>query len=253
MKTINSLGKVEKRNDFAFIVEKTRKVVLDACFSLEEARQSCLAAGHALIEAREALDRRGLGAGEDGFTEWVKKTIPEITLRTAQLWMRAAANVARALPPVPADDSIDVEVSEILTKPEEELTPDERKWRQQWLDFTKDKTIKDCLDGVLVDGDEGHRVDRAINGKTKGGAGGDRKDFPVFVMRKLKEVGSHLGHWDGMDANQRNEVLTVFTAAILGEFCSLHGRKTGKAKFECGWPEEVCESVMAVLKKRVRR
>ena len=164
--------------------------------------------------------------------------------------MRAAAQVAMSLPQSSAIDIEATPISEILSRPVEELTEAAREWRQAWFDFTADKTIKQCLEGVIVEGDEGHRVDRAINGKLHGGAGGDRKDFPLFVARKFRDVGTHLSHWEAMDVNQRNEVLTALSGAILGEFVNLHGRAQ-KFQFK-PWPEEVCEAIAAVIKKRLK-
>lgn len=222
--------------------QKLRTICLHALSTVDNARQACLAAGQMLNELKERCDK-------GDFMDSVAQAIPEISHDTVNIWMRAAANIARALPPVP--DVIDVEtlsISQILSTPDSELPAVALGWKQGWLDFTADKTIKECLNGVFVDGDDAHRTDRAINGKTKGGSGGDRKDFPLFVAVKLKDMGVHFSHWAGMNDTQKTEAKTAIVAAITGDALNLRKRNFNFAV----WPEEICEVALEALKARMK-
>jgi hypothetical protein len=146
----------------SLISDHVKQLCREATEACEDASQKCLRAGQALLELKATF-------GHGDFMEVAAREIPNVTHRTLTTWMRAAENITRALGPV--DGAIEIEsFSEILSTPDDELPQHAREWKQQWLDFTADKTIKECLNGVLVEGDEAHRVDRAINGKTKGGA-----------------------------------------------------------------------------------
>lgn len=286
MKNANSLIKSPKRHDDVLdvptVIKSLRAAVLKAINSTNTAVQDCLAAGQALNEARGTFNRRRGQGGEfsawddgDGFQEFVAKNLPEISIVTAQRWMRAAANVLRAVGDGqggehPTSNSqrstsnggngvIDIEaipVSELLATPDDELPEASREWKQAWFDFTSNKTIKECLAGVFVDGDDGHRVDRAVNGKLLGGGGGDRKDFADFTLRKLKHISTFFGSWDTMTERQRTEIKDEFTAAICGEEFKLRGRVeqdelVAPVKFE-PWPEEVCEVAMEAIRARLK-
>jgi len=155
--------------------------VNDAYHAVDSATQKCLIAGQLLNEMKEHL-------GHEKFMPWVEKTFPEVTHNCCNRWMRGMSNVLKALPAPP----IDIEVSVVLTTPKEQLAPAQQKYKQAFLNLTDGRTLKECTSGVFVEGDEPHRIDRAINGKTKGGAGGDRKDFPRFVARHLGAITSML-------------------------------------------------------------
>lgn len=162
---------------------------------------------------------------------WVAKHIPEIHHDTANAWMRAATNVAKALK---FGDSIEIEatvipLSKLLSAPIEELPEGAHEFRQAWFDFTADKTIKDCINGVMVDGDPAHRIDRAINGKMKGGyRGEDRKAFDTFIAVKLSHITSSLvlkrqmpgtattvfSTWRKLPAAQQAAIGTAFAAEL---------------------------------------
>ena len=245
MKNAKSLIKSPKRNDFVLdvgkVIERLQWAVAKALASTHCAVRDCLAAGQALNEARAEFARRRGQGGEfsewddgNGWTEFIEKNLPHITVRTAQLWMRAAANVVRALgnsqltiADSQGNDAIDVEaipVSEILATADDELPDRAREWKQAWFDFTEGKTIKQCLAGVFVDGDEGSRVDRAINGMTaRQTSGEERKDYPRFMARKLKEMTEHLvvkgthrmpARERDIDADQRAKILAAFDGAV---------------------------------------
>lgn len=167
---------------------KLRTVVLSAMSAVENAKQLCMLAGQMLLDEKEKMEH-----GE--FQAYIAKSIPEISYETAKVWMRAATNILKALPPLTVDVEA-VTVSEVLAKEDSELSPDQRKYKQAWLDFTADKTIKECLNSVTVYGDDAHRVDRAVNGKTKGGKGSaaaaDRKAFEKFIALKLAHITTFL-------------------------------------------------------------
>lgn len=164
-----------------------RTAVLAALSSVENAKQLCMMAGQMLLDEKAKVEH-------GDFQAHIAKLIPEISYETAKVWMRAAGNIAKALPPITVD--VEVSVSHILQAPDEELTPDQRQFKQAWFDFTADKTIKECLNSVTVYGDAAHRVDRAVNGKTKGGKGSekaaDRKAFEKFTATKLGHITTFL-------------------------------------------------------------
>lgn len=230
---------IRHRPAHSFNPAQLKQLCLDALHACENAAQKCLAAGQALNEAKEYSN--------GDFMETVAKLVPEVSHKTATTWMRAAANIARALPPMP--DCLDIEsISELLSTPDSELPAEALGWKQGWFDFTADKTIKECLNGVLVEGDDDHRIDRAINGKTKGGAGGDRKDFPLFVAVKLKDMGVHFSHWAGMTETQKTEAKTALVAAIKGEPMNLRKRNFNFAV----WPDDICEVALEALRDRMK-
>lgn len=220
-------------------------VVREALVAVEGAKQKCLAAGQLLNDFKATLAH-----GE--FLIWREKNLPEISADCCERWMRAAANIVRALP----EGCIDVEtisLSEVLSTPDHCLSAAHQKYKQAWLDFTNDKTIKECLNGVFVEGDEAHRVDRAINGKTMGGKGsGDRKDWSLFIGVKQNDMGAHLAHWKKMSAIQRSEIEQVVRGAILGDDVRLtRGQKSRLFKFE-PWPEDFSRLVLETLKERLK-
>jgi hypothetical protein len=139
--------------------------------------------------------------------------------------MRAAANVSKALK---FGDAIEIEattipISKLLSAPLDELPEAAHELRQAWFDFTQDKTIKECCNGVFIDGDPAHRIDRAVNGKTKGGTRGeDRKDWPTYITRHISDITGLLGaneknrekRWQDMTALQRQTVQDALATAV---------------------------------------
>ena len=242
--------------------KELKAVILDAVEAVDNARQKCMAAGHALNEAQSKLAHpRGnqgrFKEGDDGFLEWLSKAVPEISTRTAQYWMEAARNILKALPPISGPGNkadgysyIDVEgipVSEVLSRREADLPASVRAWRQTWLDFTADKTIKQCVAGVFLDDDAqaSRRLLNAINGKTshRAGGGGDRKDYPTFITRKLRQITGHVvtrknrhspASWREIDADQRSKICLSFDLAIST------------------WPKWLLEIVEASAKRELR-
>jgi hypothetical protein len=249
MKTSNSLEK-RKYDTMSHLKddsrrERARKACLLATEQVKKAVKKCVFAGHALIEWKN---------GYDDFLKMIEREMPEIHVRTAQRYMVAARNVLKAIgEPLSADGHEEIAITEILETADDELGEDLRAWKVKWFTFLERRTVNECIAGVVVDGDESHRIERAINGATQGGAGGDRKDFSLFTARKLGHVCAHLGHWSGMTEIQRSEIKQVVAAAISGGEQAL--RRDGKVqwvKFEEGWPEEVCQVAMEAIKARLR-
>jgi hypothetical protein len=241
-----------------------RAAVVSALAAVDNARQQCIIAGYLLNEAKSHLfgrvassllpsaNGRNQHSDSPGWHEWLEVNVPEVSRQTAETWMRAAANVAKALA---SDTTYDIEaeaipMSRLLTAPVEELSDAAREYRQAWFDFTADKTIKDCLNAVTVDGDPAHRTDRAINGKTKGGKGGDRKAFERFAVIKLRELNEHLSHWKTMSALQRAEITAAFVAALGGGEVK-PAWSSVPVKFDL-WPADLCEAMAEALRLRLK-
>lgn len=261
--------------DVGAVIKSLREAVLKALTSTNLAVRDCLAAGQALNEARDAFRRRRGEGGEfaewddgSGWQEFVEKNIPEVHYTTAWRWMAAAANVFTVVEDKtyeigdsPGDRVIDVEgipVSEMLNTPDDELPEGAREWKQAWFDFTANKTIKQCLAGVFVDGDGDARASHVFSGLTspRAGGGGDRKDFADFTLRKLKHISTFFGSWEGMPERQRTEIKDEFTAAICGEEYKLRGRPGDDhrvpVRFEA-WPEDVCLVALEAIKARLKK
>jgi hypothetical protein len=59
----------------------------------------------------------------------------------------------------------------------------------------------------------------------------------LFVAVKLKDMGVHFSHWNGMTEAQKTEAKTALMAAITGEPMNLRKRNFNFTV----WPEEICE------------
>lgn len=161
--------------------------VYDALLKQEAtAVNTALYFGAILCEIKEQV-----GHGE--FIVARKEQFPDLSDDRAERWMKAAANVIAQVK-LP---TLDVPVSRLLSASAEDLPDDAARDAQQLLfEFTKDKTIKECLAAVVVDGDEPHRITRAANGKKHGGTKGeDRKNWPQFIGEKLTDIAAHLKSW----------------------------------------------------------
>lgn len=211
-----------------------RNAVKEALAEAEESRsigrsavQKALYCGQMFIEKKASLPH-----GQ--WLPWLSKAVPEICEDTAQIWMNAARNVIAG---AGLDlKSLTLPLSLVLAASDGELSGEALEARQLLFDFVEGKTISDCLRGVLVNGDASHRIDRAINGKTKGGSRGeDRKDWPTFIGRKLSQVSTHLESFEKFTAAQVAATEVVFKSAI------------GK------WPTGVLEMVRRQVKEEVAR
>lgn len=226
--------------------DRARAACLQAVETVKKAVEKCVFAGHALMEWKNGYEH-------GTFLDMLERGLPEVSVRTAQRWMVAARNVIKAIGEPPAGAPGHESVTELLAAEDGKLDKEGREWKARWFEFLEGRTVNECIAGVVVDGDEAHRIERAINGSTLGGSGGDRKDFSLFVARKLGHACAHLGHWDGMTESQRSEIKLVVAAAISGgEQMIRRDGKTVALKFEEGWPEEVCKVAMEAIKSRLK-
>lgn len=149
--------------------------------------------------------------GHGAFIEQRRELVPGLSDDRAERYMKAAANViAQVTLPTTS-----VPVSRLLGAAAADLPQGDREAQQLLFDFTKDKTIKECLGGVIVDGDEPHRITRAANGKKLGGTRGeDRKDWPKFIGEKLSDISSHLKFWPSFTPAQTEDALTKFKSFV---------------------------------------
>ena len=254
------------------VANDLRTIVLEAKVAIHHGAQKAIAAGQAMNEARVLLAQPRGDNGQfdatngDGFFDWLKANVPEISERTAQYWMEAARNILRALPMFPGDAAdgipyIDIEgvpVSEILTRPDTDLSDTAREWRQTWMDFTQHKTIKDCINGLTQDDDDksARRLKNAINGQNARQTSGDaRKDYPLFIARKLKPMSTFLAvaKWHALTELQRTEIKALFTAAILGDEYRLPARPNLPAHSLAfaSWPKDLCLAIKEAATQRL--
>lgn len=186
--------------------QSIREAIDEAIGSANTAVLHAVRAGQLMIEAKPLIEH-------GDFQQWIAIEFPQISIDTAQRWMRAAQNVVRCVGIQRTE--LPMAISEIMGTAAKELPAAAQEAQQLLLDFCAEKTIKDCLAAVIVDGDPAHRITRAHNGRTKGGTRGeDRKNFPEFVGRKLKEVSTHLQSWKRYTPSQVDETLLAFDRAI---------------------------------------
>ena len=177
----------------------------DAQAAAESAVTKALYCGQLLLEQKHALEH-GL------FLDWLKQHCPEIPKRTAQYWMDLASRCSHhaldhqsATVRLLEDHSLQsgshhVPLSVALADPAAQ--PEAiRAAVQLLLDFTHGKTIRECLEGIVVGGDEPHRLTRAHNGRALGGAA-DRSDRATYIDLNLKKISTHLGHWSTFTHHQ---------------------------------------------------
>lgn len=177
----------------------------DAQATAESAVQKATICGLLLVEAKSII-------GHGSFMQWVKIHLPEINHRTAHRWMEAAERTIEAtkLPLSFESSGKTIPLSLAISGPEKQLTKEAKEARQLFLDFITDKTLK-ALMGVVVDGDDAHRITRAHNGRSEGGSRGEnRKDWASFIGRKLSDITTHLSHWKSYSAGQVETTETRF-------------------------------------------
>lgn len=168
-------------------VATIRAAIDEAMSAAEVAVQKAIHVGQLLIEAKPGL-------GHGNFQDWIEDHFPDLSYATAHRWMQAAERTCKALG-IEAG-ALDLPVSRLLGAGADELSERDTVAQQLLLDFTRDKTIKDCLAAVVVEGDEPHRITRAANGRKHGGSRGeDRKDWPKFIDIHLKDILAHLKFW----------------------------------------------------------
>lgn len=188
----------------ASAVPAQAKRILEAYAGVESAKQTAvdraLICGQLLLEQREAIDGAQSfdrnKSDKSKFDFWMEKYCQEIPRRTAYRYMELAVKVVAYSGLVLDVDAKVSPLSMALTAPASELGKKELEWRQMLFEFTKGKTMKECLAGVVVEGDEAHRITRAHNGRNAKGAGGggNRKNFVGFTATKLRHITTFLGN-----------------------------------------------------------
>ena len=159
-----------------------RRVVAEVMASIEESRQKCFILGQILNEAKAVLVH-----GE--FQEYIQKHFPEISYDTANRYAKAAHNILLALPA----PELEMEISQVITLPDESLSDAQKEYKQQWLDFTRDKSVGKAMKGSFLDNDPAVGLLRGAGGKSTGGAGRqDRKEFEKFTATKLGHITTFL-------------------------------------------------------------
>lgn len=188
-------------------VANIKSAIDDAMATAELATAKAIQVGHLLVEAK--ADPR-MQHGD--WQEWIETNFPQITIRTANRWMQAATNVARQVDL----GGCEVPISRLLSDSAEQLPDDNARAAKQTLfDFMADKTINDCLVGIVRDGDEAHRVTRAANGRKFGGhKGEDRKDWPKYIGVHLNDILQHLKSWKSFSPAQVADVFARFDTAL---------------------------------------
>lgn len=190
-------------------VAAIRAAIADAFAAADLAVNKAIVVGHMLIEEKA---RQLAADGRGNFQKWIEENLP-INYDRANHWMNVASACLKgagldsaALPDSP---------ERLLNAPESELSEAGLEARQLLLDFTKDKTMADCLRAVTVEGDAAHRITRAHNGKSKGGHdGGDRKDFPKFIGVHLSDITAHLKFYKSFTGVMVETIESKFKAAI---------------------------------------
>jgi hypothetical protein len=171
----------------------------------DTAVNEALICGQMLLEVKSRL-------GHMKFMPWVEENCKTISHRTATRWMDAAERVFKALglpTSIPVKGEERMPLSAILSaRSEVDLPKGAVEARQLLFDFTAGKTMKECLAGVAVEGDEPHRITRAHNGATKGGHNGeDRKAYEKFIKKGLRVLTTHFAahknftpsQWDAVE------------------------------------------------------
>ena len=195
--------------------------ISDAMQTAEVAVQKAIRVGHLLVETKPLLER-------GDFQDWIEKEFPQITYRTAARWMQAAERCIAATGIEP--HLLSAPISELLAaEAPAGASAGTLAARQQLFDFMRDKTIKDCLTAVVVDGDDAHRITRAANGRKLGGhKGEDRKDWPKYIRVLLRHSNAHLKSWKNFTPAQREATRLHFADFFGGlpEALTLELRET---------------------------
>lgn len=187
------------------IIRRLRSAYEDMVTHQTVAVNKALYLGALLLEAK-AIVVHG------DFLAWRRDAVPGLSDDRAERYMKAAENTLKQVA-LPA--GMDVPISDVISLPAGELQGTALEAQQLIFDFTAGKTIKDCLAGVVVDGDEPHRITRAANGKKLGGTKGEnRKDWPEFIGRHLSDISSHLKNWQQFSPAQVEATFTKYDSAI---------------------------------------
>jgi hypothetical protein len=157
--------------------------------------------------------------------------IPE---RRAYKWMKAANNLFRkvfglngfeAMPLQIDHRGKQVYLSEALTLADDDSDSPALDFQRGVFALLKKHSLRDAIADTLASDSHQPESDRALNGLTSPGAGsgGDRKDYPAFIRRKLREMTQHLvvkgtrntpAHAREIDADQRAAISGAFHGAV---------------------------------------
>jgi hypothetical protein len=194
------------------------------------------------------------------FLAWMKSLSPEIPERTAYRWMEAAGRVMCIIlelhhsePPVRVIlDGEEYSISYALTAPVEDCSPAMLSLRDGFERYLADKTLVEAAKCSLNGCSEPHRITRAANGKRKGGAGGNRRDYAHFLAVHFKEASQSILKWDKLILNnpsQHAKMAEAIRATILGGPLRMHEK--GRPVDLKPWPESFSKLMAGVLKERL--
>jgi hypothetical protein len=195
-----------RKQNLATAVAQIRSAISEALLAADVAIRKALRVGQLIGEAKPLV-------GHSNFQSWIEKEFPQISYDTANRWSQMAANVTLACGVDPA--KLSLPLSAILAAAPDSLPATERAAQQLLLDFTANKTIKECMQAIVVDGDEAYRLTRAHHGRTKGGYHEeDRKDYPKFIAYHLSDVSAHLKSWRNYTGPQMEATAEAFKVAL---------------------------------------
>ena len=163
-------------------LELGREIGRIAMTKMDEAARYALVAGQWLCELKDAIEHGEFENAVRQHCPWFRNR----SIRTLQDWTRAAAKVAEQIQTPLVD--VGLKPSEILWASQESiknLPSAAQAYRTEWFTLIRDRTIKDCIAGLFGGDAEGCDVERAINGKFKGGTNqfDDRKGFSNFYRK----------------------------------------------------------------------
>ncbi len=218
-----------------------------------------LIAGQTLLEYRAAVNYKSHGGtvkvNKNKSSSEVKRGFDDvleslsIARTTGYRWMEAAQRVAGAVwphrPPALQDNGLVqiggslVRISALIDPASDSASEAEADERDRYFALIADKTLKDCLRGIIIDGNDAHAFTRAHNGQRANGAGFNgksRKDFATFMAGHAKLLFGHASHWENMPQPDRTRALAGMMA---------HAEK---APFE--FLDVYCEHLLAVRRDR---
>ena len=182
------------------------------------------------LDAGRRLFRGGDSAPESTLASRLRAIdIPE---RRAHKWMKAAENIFRRVfdlegyGPIPLQlehGGKQVYLSEALALDDDGSKSPALDFQRRVFALLEKRSLTDAIVGSLDGEDSEGHVSRVMNGQILGGGGGDRKDYPAFIRRKLKEMTEHLvvkgtrntpARAREIDADQRASIAGAFHGAV---------------------------------------
>lgn len=195
------------------------------------------------------------------FATWLDEVCPEISIRTAMRWRAAADRVMRIVTESHLPDPVvwkdfggkKFYVSTVLSLATEDCSPDMLTFRETFERFLADKSLAEVTRCALNGCDEAHNIDRAANGKLKGGAGNvNRRDYARFLIVHFKEMSHLIGKWDGFierDPAQFAKMAESLRSIILGGPVKIEER--GRPIDMPGWPASFTKLLVQLGKERL--